>query len=125
VLGHAADGRGAVGVLATGGGAVVVVVCGESWGLANGATTRGDIHGRVIDGGRVVGVVAVILAIVLDVVVVVAVCGTSTGRRRGGGWVYGWVVHDVVGVALIQTESSRMVIFPAVIDGVEVFKRTN
>lgn len=109
VLGHSADGRGAVGILATGGGAAVVVDCGESRGLADGTTTR-DTTGRGIDGGGVAGAVIVVLTIILIVVVVVAVCGTSTGRRRGGGWVHGWIVHDAVGVALIQTESSRTVI---------------
>ena len=94
-----ADGRGAVGVLASGwgrGGGAVVVDCGGAGGLADGTTTRGRIVVAACWGG-----VVVVLVVVLVVVAVVAVCGTATGRRGSCGWGDRWVVHDVC-LAFIQ-----------------------
>jgi hypothetical protein len=69
--------------------------------LADGTTTRGRIVVAACGGG-----VVVVLVVVLVVVAVVAICGTGTGRRGRCGWGDGWVVHHV-GLALIQTQSSR------------------
>jgi len=79
-------------------GGAVVVDCGESGGLTDGATTRDRVV--VVDGGGG-GRVVIVVVVILVVIAVVAVCGTATGRRGSCGWGDRWVVHDVC-LAFIQ-----------------------